>query len=630
MKKIYTLIFFLIVGSTLSYAQNKATKKADTHFDRLEYIKAADEYQKLLKKGNADDYVYTRLADSYFIINDTKKAEPFYKRVVDKPGVSAETVYNYAETLKVNGKYEESNKMMEKFAQMNPNDSRAIDFKNNPNYIPKLLEGKAKFTAKLMDDVNSNNSDFGGIRYGNKIYFASAKNTTGKKYKRTEEPFLDIYEGTYANGKVTNIQAVKGDVNTKYHEGVIAISPDGKRMYFDRNDYFEGKYKKDTEGENQIKLFYAELIDSQWRNVQSVPFNNSEYKVGHPALSPNGNTLYFASTMPGGYGGSDLYKVTVNTDGTFGTPENLGSTINTEGNEVFPFIGADGSLYFSSDGHLGLGGLDVFYAENTTSGFTHVKNVGAPINSSSDDFAFNIDDNQEGFVSSNRSGSKGAGSDNIYFIKQIEPLCDSQINVLVVDADTNKPLAGAAVSLYDNNENRLATKTSGTDGKATFLVECDKNFVVQAALNNYEANATTAKSSSPSVSATVALSPIDKLIQEDKVVLNPILFDFDKHNIKPQAAFELDKLVQIMNKYPNMVIKVESHTDNRGSDAYNIDLSNKRAQSTVQYVISKGIDAGRISGEGKGENSPIVNCGDNCTDSQHQQNRRSEFIIVSK
>ena len=372
------------------------------------------------------------------------------------------------------------------------------------------------------------------------------------------------------------------------------------------------------------------MIDSQWRNVQSVPFNNSEYKVGHPALSPNGNTLYFASTMPGGYGGSDLYKVTVNTDGTFGTPENLGSTINTEGNEVFPFIGADGSLYFSSDGHLGLGGLDVFYAENTTSGFTHVKNVGAPINSSSDDFAFNIDDNQEGFVSSNRSGSKGAGSDNIYFIKQIEPLCDSQINVLVVDADTNKPLAGAAVSLYDNNENRLATKTSGTDGKATFLVECDKNFVVQAALNNYEANATTAKSSSPSVSATVALSPIDKLIQEDKVVLNPILFDFDKHNIKPQAAFELDKLVQIMNKYPNMVIKVESHTDNRGSDAYNIDLSNKRAQSTVQYVISKGIDAGRISGEGKGENSPIVNCGDNCTDSQHQQNRRSEFIIVSK
>ena len=244
MKKIYTLIFFLIVGSTLSYAQNKATKKADTHFDRLEYIKAADEYQKLLKKGNEDDYVYTRLADSYFIINDTKKAEPFYKRVVDKPGVSAETVYNYAETLKVNGKYEESNKMMEKFAQMNPNDSRAIDFKNNPNYIPKLLEGKAKFTAKLMDDVNSNNSDFGGIRYGNKIYFASAKNTTGKKYKRTEEPFLDIYEGTYANGKVTNIQAVKGDVNTKYTKALLQFLLTGKECILTEMIILKASIKK--------------------------------------------------------------------------------------------------------------------------------------------------------------------------------------------------------------------------------------------------------------------------------------------------------------------------------------------------------------------------------------------------
>ena len=625
MKKIYTLIFFLIAGITLGYTQNKSTKKADMHFDRLEYIKAAEEYQKLLKKGEADDYVYTRLAESYFIINDTKKAEPFYKRVIDKPGVNAETVYNYAETLKVNGKFEESNKMMEKFAQMSPNDSRAIDFKNNPNYIPKLLEGKAKFTAKSMDDLNSKNSDFGGTRFGNKIYFASAKNTSGKKYKRTEEPFLDIYEATYSNGKVSDIQAIKGDVNTKFHEGNVAISPDGKRMYFDRNDYFEGKYKKDAEGENQIKLFYAELIDEQWRNVQSIPFNNSEYKVGHPALSTNGNTLYFASTMPGGHGGSDLYKVTVNTDGTFGTPENLGSTINTEGNEVFPFIGADGSLYFSSDGHLGLGGLDVFYAENTSSGFTHVKNVGAPINTSSDDFAFSIDTNQEGFVSSNRSGN-----DNIYIIKQIEPLCDSQLDVLVVDAENNKPLVGAVVDLYDNNENKLSTKTTGTDGKASFLVECDKNFVVQAALNNYEANATTATSSSPSVPITVLLSPIDKLIQEDKVVLNPILFDYDKHNIKPQAAFELDKLVQVMNKYPDMIIKVESHTDNRGTDAYNLDLSNRRAQSTVQYVISKGIDSNRISGEGKGENSPVVDCGDNCTESQHQQNRRSEFIIVNK
>lgn len=625
MKKIYTIAFFLLIGLTFSNAQDKNTKKADTHFDRLEYVKAAEEYQKLVKKGKADDYVYTRLAESYYMINDAKKAEPFYKRIAEKAGVNAETVYNYAQVLKINGKFDESKRMMEKFAQMSPNDSRAIDFKNNPNYVSKLLEGKARFTATAAKEINSKYSDFGGTLSGNKFYFASARNTGGKKYKRTEEPFLDIYEAAYTNGKFSNPVKIKGDVNTKFHEGIVAISPDGNTMYFDRNDYFEGKYRKDSEGENQIKLFTAELIDGQWRNIQSVPFNNSEYKVGHPALAENGNVLYFASTMPGGQGGSDLYRVTINTDGSFGTPENLGPEINTEGNEVFPFIGSDGSLYFSSDGHLGLGGLDVFFAEKTANGFRQVRNLGTPVNSSADDFAFSIDSNQEGFVSSNRGGN-----DDIYIIKQIEPLCDSEIDVLVVDAKTQQPLVGATVNLYDANDNKLATKTAGTNGKTSFLVECDHSYVVQASLKDYEANASSVSATGGKVNTTVYLSPIEDLIVEDQVVLNPILFDFDKHNIKPQAAFELDKLVQLMQKYPDMVIRVESHTDSRGTDVYNQDLSERRAKSTVQYIISKGISENRISGKGFGESQLKVRCGENCTEEQHQQNRRSEFIIVSQ
>lgn len=625
MKKIVTIVVFLLIGLTFSNAQNKNTKKADTHFDRLEYVKAAEEYQKLVKKGRADEYVYMRLAESYYMVNDAKKAEPFYKRIAEKPNADAEIIYNYAQVLKINGKFEESNRMMEKFAQKNPQDSRAIDFKNNPNYVAKLLEGKARFTATPAQELNSKYSDFGGTRIGNKLYFASARNTGGKKYKRTEEPFLDIYEAAYTNGKFSNPVKIKGDVNTKFHEGIVAISPDGNTMYFDRNDYFEGKYRKDSEGENQIKLFTAELIDGQWRNIQSVPFNNSEYKVGHPALSENGNVLYFASTMPGGHGGSDLYRVTINTDGSFGTPENLGPEINTEGNEVFPFIGSDGSLYFSSDGHLGLGGLDVFFAEKTANGFRQVRNLGTPVNSSADDFAFSINSNQEGFVSSNRGGN-----DDIYIIKQIEPLCDSEIDVLVVDAKTQQPLVGATVNLYDANDNKLATKTAGANGKTSFLVECDHSYVVQASLKDYEANASSVSATGGKVNTTVYLSPIEDLIVEDQVVLNPILFDFDKHNIKPQAAFELDKLVQLMQKYPDMVIRVESHTDSRGTDAYNQDLSERRAKSTVQYVISKGISENRISGKGFGESQLKVRCGENCTEEQHQQNRRSEFIIVSQ
>ncbi len=623
MKKLYTIVFLLAASTSLTFAQNKDTKNADKHFDRFEYVKAAEAYQTLIKRGKADDYVYTRLADSYFLINDTEKAEPFYRRVSAKPNVNSETVYNYAQTLKANGKFDESNAMMQKFAQMEPSDSRAIDFKNNPNYIPKILEKEPRYTATLMADLNSSYSDFGVHQAGNKIYFSSARNTTRKTYGRNQEPFLDIYEASFTDGKVSNIQPVRGDVNTKYHEGIVAITPDGKRMYFDRNDFFNGKYKKDEDGINQLNIYYAELVDGQWRDIQQVPFNNSEYSVGHPALSPNGNTLYFVSDMPGGIGDSDIYKVTINADGTFGQPQNLGPGINTEGKEVFPSVGQDGRLYFSSDGHLGLGGLDVYSAAPSGSGYGEVVNLGLPINSTADDFSFSMDDaSQQGFVSSDRSGT-----DNVYRIKE---LCISTINSIVRDANTNRPLAGATVALYDANENRLTTKTTGADGMAVFAIECDQNITVQASVNGYESNAITVSTEDKTVSAELLLRPIDEIVEGDRVVLNPILFDFDRHNIKPQAALELDKLVQLMKKNTTMEVRIEGHTDVRGSAEYNKRLSNRRAQSSVQYVISKGIESNRISGEGFGEDRPAVNCGENCTEEQHQQNRRSEFIIVKQ
>ncbi len=609
-------------------AQDSKTKKADQYYDRLQYTDAAEAYQKLLKKGEGSMYVYERLGNSYYYINDTKKAETYYKRVVKSKNVDAETVYNYAQVLKANGKFSEYNTNMKTFATMKPADSRAMDFMKNPDYLPQIIdENRQKFAATNLDQINSKYSDFGGIMVGNDFYFSSARNTTRKKYGWNEEPYLDIYKASKVGETVKSANLLDGEINTKYHEGTVAITPDGKRMYFDRNDYHDGDYEKSAEGINQINLFYAEKVNNEWKDAQPVPFNSSEFSTGHPALSPNGNTLYFTSDRPGGKGKSDIYMVTV--DGSnFGAPQRLSDNINTEGKEVFPYVDSNGTLYFSSDGHLGMGGLDVFMAEAAGTGFGEVKNPGLGVNSSADDFAYSYDTaTQQGFVSSNREGGKGG--DDIYMIKKIES-CEVMIDVLVVNATTNEPLSGVRLDFYDGMENKLSSKTSGANGKGNFSAACKQAHMIQAVLTGYESNSVTvaANPTEGTKSVTIQLRPIDDIIVGDQVVLNPILFDFNKHNIKPQAAFELDKLVDVMNKNPEMKISVEGHTDNRGSDAYNMDLSDRRARVAVQYVISKGIATARISGKGFGESRPKVACGDSCTEEQHQQNRRSEFMIV--
>ena len=631
MKKIYTILLLIAVSTTIVSAQNSKTKKADNLYDRLAYTDAAQAYQKVLKKGTTDVYVFERLANCYYFINDTKKAEMYYKRVAKSKDANPEAIYNYAQTLKANGKFSDYNTWMKNFAKLSPNDTRVKEFMKNPNYIPKIMDDMARYTATNMEDINSEYADFGGIVYGKDFYFASGRNTSRKTYQWNEEPYLEIYKATNVGGTMKNAELLNGDVNTKYHESNAVISADGKRMYFDRNDYFEGDYDKSANGINQINLYYAENIDGKgWSGVVSAPFNNNEYSTGHPALSQDGKTLYFVSDMPGGKGGSDIYMVAINSDGSLGTPERLGDNINTEGKELFPYIDSNGTLYFSSNGHMGIGGLDVFYAEAQGDGFDVVNNLGKGVNSSADDFAYKYDPtSQSGYVSSNREG--GMGSDDIYMVEAVEIPCEVTIAVLVINENTNAAVAGARVDLYDTMGNRLSTKTSNVDGMVSFKAACDQAHEVQGDLADYESNASkVAPANDQKVSATIALKPIEEIIVEDQIVLNPILFDLDKSNIKAQAAFELDKVVAVMNKYPEMVIAVGAHTDSRATDAYNLRLSEARAQSTVQYIISKGISGKRISGKGYGESQPKVSCGDNCSEADHQLNRRSEFTIVNR
>ena len=630
MKKIYIFLVLIVVSTAMVTAQNKNTKKADDLYNRLAYTDAADAYQKLLKKGSGDRYVFEQLANCYYNINDTKKAETYYKRVVKGKKVKSETVYNYAQSLKSNGKYGDYNTWMKKFANMNPSDSRAIAFMKDPNYLPRYNENAKKFTVKNLKDINTEYSEFGGSVIEKSFYFSSARNTSRKKYGWNEEPYLDIYKAEIVGGTVKNADLINGDVNTKYHEGNLAIVADGKRMYFDRNDYYKGKYKKSEEGISQINMFSAVKENGDWKDIQPVSFNSSEYSVGQPALSPDGNTLYFVSDMPGGKGLSDIYKVAVNKDGSLGKPERLGDNINTEGAEVFPFIDANGTLYFSSDGHLGIGELDVFYAEANGNGFSNPSNIGTDVNSPKDDFAFKYNPaTEEGYVSSNRKG--GAGSDDIYSVKQIAPLCDVEVAVQVVNEYTKKPVSGARVDVYDAFENKLSTKTTDANGNVSFTLECEKKFEILGFSDNYESNGVTANTTKEhQLSTSIKLRPIEDIIEEDKIVLNPIHFDFNKHNIKSQAAFELDKIVSLMKKYPTMEVKVDGHTDTKGAAEYNLGLSERRSKSTVQYLISKGIDKNRLTSEGFGKSKPIVNCGNNCTDEQSAKNRRSEFTIVKK
>jgi outer membrane protein OmpA-like peptidoglycan-associated protein len=541
-------------------------------------------------------------------------------------------MFKYSQMLKANGKYEASNVQMAKFAKMRPSDDRAIAYNNNPDYLPKILEKGKKFNIQNLG-FNTKFSDFGGTLKDGKLYITSARNTSRKTYGWTEEPFLDIYELAKSDdGSYQAAALVEDKVNTKYHEGLVSFSPDGEMMYFSRESFFEKEYEKDSISKYRyslLHLFKAKKSDGKWSNVEGFALNSENYSVKNPAVSTDGKTLYFASDMPGGYGLFDIYKASINTDGSLGEPVNLGQKVNTQGQEMFPYISSNSTLYFSSNGHLGLGNLDVFYTKEIDGKMAPIRNVGIPINSNADDFAFYLDEeSEEGYVSSNRDG--GLGSDDVYAIKKLQPLCDVLISGTVTDSKSGDPINAASVVIYDDQGNKVLSKVTNSDGTVEFIVECGKSSELEVTMDGFESQRITVSASEEEeVEVRIALNPIEEIVGPESINLDPIYFDFDKSNVTAQAAFELDKLVQIMTTYPDLVINATSHTDSRGNAPYNEKLSDRRAKTTVQYVISKGIDKSRISGMGKGENELKVQCGSNCTDEEHQLNRRSEFIIVS-
>jgi len=637
MKNIFTFIALTFLSITTIDAQDKSSKKADKQFSKLEFVKAAESYKKLINNGKSSDYVVAQLAECYYNIFNTVEAEKWYATLAENSS-DPDIIFKYSQMLKANGKYKLSNKWMNKFVELRPADNRATSFLKNPNYLPKIISKGKRFNVQNLD-INSEYSDFGGTLNNNKLYITSSRNTVGLfdlgrwitqriNYGWNNEPYLDIYSfDVTESGSYLNEDYLGSNINTKYHEGLASFDNEGN-MYISRESFYENEYVKDPESNNITSLIGIYKISKGEKNVVALNINSVEYSVKNPSVSSDGKTLYFSSDMPGGFGNFDIYKGDIDEEGNINNVENLGQKVNTEGQEMFPFIGDKNNLYFSSDSQLGLGGLDVFFTKEVDGKWASVRNVGIPVNSNADDFAFNMNEaTGEGFVSSNRSGGKG--SDDIYSIKRLIPICDVLLTANVMDAKTKLGIDSATTSISDKEGNIASTKTSSNEGVTEFMLVCDEAGKLIVSKEGYNSKIVDLRMSNEEfTSINVMLDPIEKIIVAEKIELDAIYFDFDKSNIKAEAAFELDKLVQIMNKYPEMTVSIESHTDSKGPSSYNQRLSERRAKTTSQYVISKGIDSSRLLSTGKGESSPVVDC-TNCSKEEDQLNRRSEFIITA-
>ena len=637
MKNIFTLITLTFLSIVSLNAQDNISKKADKQFSRLEFVKASESYKKLIDKGNASDYIVGQLAECYYNIFNTVEAEKWYATLAED-STDPTILFRYSQMLKANGKYKLSNKWMLKFVELRPADNRSTTFMKDPNYLPKIISKGKRFNVQNLD-INSEYSDFGGTLNNNKLYITSSRNTVGLfdigrwitqriSYGWNNEPYLDVYSFDVSeSGSYINEDYLDSNINTKYHEGLASFDANGN-MYLTRESFYENEYVEDPESNNITSLLGIYKITRGDKNVVGLNINSVEYSVKNPSISADGKTLYFSSDMPGGFGNFDIYRGDINENGDINNIENLGQKVNTEGQEMFPFIGNENTLYFSSDSQLGLGGLDVFFTKEVDGKWASARNVGIPVNSNADDFAFSINETSgEGFISSNRSGGKG--SDDIYSIKRLVPICDVLLTANVMDAKTKLGIDSATTSVSDKEGNIASSKTSSEKGIAEFMLVCNETGKLIVSKEGYNSKIVDIEISNEEFkSMDIMLDPIEKIIVAQKVELNSIYFDFDKSNIKSEAAFELDNLVQVMIKYPELTVSIESHTDNKGPSSYNQKLSERRAKTTMQYVVSKGIDSSRLSADGKGESNPIVDCS-NCNKEEDQLNRRSEFIITA-
>ncbi len=634
MKAKITLLI-IALGSTFMFAQKQEVKLADKFFKDYSYLKASEFYANAVKLGDSSMHVLTRLGDCYYNNSNADKSATWYGKAIKlhESKLEPEYIFKYSQALRSQGNYEEAIVWLEKYRALNPDDNRiaGLDFDNLELYL-QLANDDEVYVAVEDLPINSKFADFGAYEKDGKLIFSSSRDGKNNIYDWNGEPFLDIYEvalsekdGKNTFGKVKRINANK--INTEYHEANVTITNDGKSLYFTRDNVTKrNQLKTDRQGTAHLKIYKASLVDSTWQDIVELPFNDKFHSNGHPALSPDNKTLFFVSDREGGFGDTDIYKVDILDDGGYGVPENLGSLINTVGKEMFPFVAKDSTLYFSSDSNINLGFLDIYKSNILKDSDTKVENLGAPYNSGYDDFGFFIDSDTEiGYFSSNRPG--GVGSDDIYgFVG-----CSQMVKGTVRNKETQEPLSLATVKLMNKDGKVINTVTTGENGEYTFKIKCNTKYTVLGEKPDFKSDFkdfTSGEKTGGDMTVDLNLIP---LIKDNQIVINPIFFDFDKWNIRTDAQYELENIVDVMRAHPNMVIKIESHTDSRGSDRYNMKLSDRRAKSTMDYLLSREIAAERVeSAIGYGESQLLNKCsnGVKCTEEEHQLNRRSYFYIL--
>lgn len=643
--KIILSLSILLLTVNQTYSQRKAIEKGNNLFERYAYDDAIKLYLRATKNGEKSTELFANLADSYYQNADMENAVVWYEELMnyDLAAVKGEYYFRYSQALKAIGEYTKSDLWLERLADLNANDSRASSLKYDPNYLEEIEAQSNRFEIDPVS-VNTKFSDF-ATGFGDRGVIFSSSRDVGVAQKRTHKwtglPFLQLYSAKISkDGNLVGAELLDGDFNSKYNESSVVITNDSTTMYFTRNSYNDG-YQKDKTGIIRLKLYKATKKGNSWTDIVELPFNSTEYSVAHPALSPDNSQLYFASDMPGTNGLSDLYVVDINPDGTYSEPLNLGDQINTEGRDTFPFISKNGDLYFASDGHLGLGGLDVFVCiDPNDPSKDNIFNVGRPINSKKDDFAFVIDDDTSmGYFTSNRAG--GRGSDDIYRLRQLEPLnttCETLVVGTVVNKKTGDIIPNASVVIYNDKAQTVKDLQSDENGEFSFMLDCgEEEFTAIGTKETYKQGSDKFKieGKDAEVKLTLELDPEDQIAAigvdlAKHLDLNPIYFDFDKSFIRADARVELERVIAYMNEYPTVKIDVRSHTDSRAPDSYNMALSQRRNKSTRQYLVDRGVNPNRLTGRGYGETQLVNECsnGVKCTEEQHQLNRRSEFIVI--
>lgn len=735
MKKTVLIAVMIIAGIISASGQMGNYKYGLKLYNQLAYSKAIPYFEKSLQADSANANAIRMLAECYRQINDVEKSKIMYAKVVALPDAKPIEKFYYGQALMMSGDYDQAKPWLEAFRE----DERGKLKAEGINNLHTFFKDSAQYTVKNLQEINTAASEMGPAFFGKSILISSNRykvDNINNSHNWTGMDFYKLYKADEEN--ISNVMKFAGDVQTKYNVGPVNYDFNGKTLYLTRNQIEKGKVIRGNDDQVKLRIYsYTyDVENEEWNNEQSFAYNNKDYNVAHPALSADGNWLIFSSDMPGGMGGMDLWACEMK-NGQWGNPVNLGSEINTKGNEVFPFVSSTNLLFFSSDGKEGLGGLDVYFSSFKKGKAGDAKTISYPVNSMGDDFSFILSHTGNiAYFASNRPGGKG--SDDIYLINVLKPFRASiSVSGTAKDMISGKPLAETKVVLKSSNGELIGEATTGEDGFYEFDVDPEQKYSLEGSKQDYSNDKkqfsavipqgqselvvdlslgqnnfslfcliTDKKTGKPIEGVTVkmkntnsgkedfafatsasgdwrlqlegrhlndrinfevtiekdgylgktvpfiktldkpgeialhevidiSLDPIEVGLDLAKIIdIKPIYFDLSKWNIRPDAAVELDKIVKVMEENPGMIIELGSHTDCRSSAASNMTLSDKRAKASAAYIVSKGIDKKRIYGKGYGETKLVNDCAcegnkkSDCDEERHQQNRRTEFIIV--